>query len=164
MVALFFNLTAIGSVFEFAGSAGAVAIPASSVLTILLHHDKEGFQQFGLSYGSTMATVFALKPIVNEKRPDGGKWSFPSGHTASAFAGAVFLQRRYGWNYGAPAYVASWLVGLSRLYSNHHRPQDVLAGAMIGIAANLVFTKPYSHTHFQPLLLKHGAGMQLSFY
>lgn len=159
---LLVSLNSSADLFARAGTVGSIIIPASGLLTIWLHHDKEGLHQFALAYGSTLATVFILKPVIHRKRPTGGTWSFPSGHTASAFAGAAFLQRRYGWNYGAPAYVASWSVGLSRIFSDHHWPTDVLAGAMIGIASNLIFTKPDGHVHIQPFFLRQGTGIKLS--
>ncbi|MFN3689514.1 MAG: phosphatase PAP2 family protein [Fimbriimonadales bacterium] len=62
--------------------------------------------------------------------------SFPSGHTATAFALAfwVFLltrgTRHRLWGYGA--LLLAGLVGLSRIYRGVHYPSDVLAGALIG--------------------------------
>lgn len=46
---------------------------------------------------------------MSKDRPDdSGDDSFPSGHTDS-FMAATFIQQRYGWQYGLPAYVAaSW--------------------------------------------------------
>lgn len=63
--------------------------------------------------------------------------SFPSGHTATAFALAfwVFLitrRTRYRW-WGYGALLLAALVGLSRIYRGVHYPSDVLAGALIGI-------------------------------
>ena len=75
-----------------------------------------------------MAVVYVLKPIVDRQRPDGGSQSFPSGHSASAFAGAAFLQRRYGWSYGAPAYAVATFVAYSRVESKRHWTSDVIAG------------------------------------
>ena len=72
--------------------------------------DHHGLGQLGLAYASTMAVVYILKPIVDRTRPDGDGQSFPSGHAASAFVGAAFLQRRYGWRFGVPAYALANLV------------------------------------------------------
>ena len=85
-----------------------------------------------------------LKPTVCRERPFAVEdfqllipppenWSFPSGHTASAFAGAtaVLIHDR---RWGAVAMVYAALVGISRLYLCVHWPTDVIAGALIGIA------------------------------
>lgn len=63
--------------------------------------------------------------------------SFPSGHTATAFALAFWLfmlvrgTRYRFWGYGA--LLLAGLVGLSRVYRGLHYPSDVLAGALIGV-------------------------------
>jgi membrane-associated phospholipid phosphatase len=60
--------------------------------------------------------------------------SFPSGHTASAFAfatGAAHAQPMLS----APLRVLAMLVGYSRVHTGVHYPADVLAGAFIGVSA-----------------------------
>ncbi len=58
--------------------------------------------------------------------------SFPSGHTASAFAlaTAIFLINK---KLGVLMFVLSSLVGLGRVLSNVHYPLDVLGGLVLGI-------------------------------
>jgi membrane-associated phospholipid phosphatase len=65
--------------------------------------------------------------------------SFPSGHTASVFALAVFLilALPYRW-YSWLVLFAAILVGYSRIYLSQHFPSDVWAGAVIGSISGLV--------------------------
>lgn len=143
------------------GSLGAIALPASGLLAAAAHKDKQGALQLAKAYGLTMAVVYVLKPIVDRQRPDGGSQSFPSGHSASAFAGAAFLERRYGWSYGVPAYAVATFVAYSRVESKRHWTSDVIAGGAIGIASNLVFTRRHSNVVVQPTVAPRGAGLTL---
>jgi hypothetical protein len=77
----------------------------------------------------------AIKYSVQRRRPDGGRYSFPSGHTASAFATAEVLRRHFGWKAGLPAYLGAAYIAASRLSERQHYLSDVLFGAGIGIAA-----------------------------
>src|SRR5262245_21251890 len=108
-----------------------------------------------------MALVYVLKPTIDRRRPDGGHQSFPSGHAASAFAGAAFLERRYGWSCGVPAYAVATFVAWSRVEAKRHWTSDIVAGGAIGIASNLVFTHGRSVQTVQPLIVRHGAGLEL---
>jgi membrane-associated phospholipid phosphatase len=130
---------------ETAGSVGAILLPVGAAGGAILAHDHRGLGQLAAAYASSMAVVYVLKPLVDRTRPDGGHQSFPSGHAASAFAGAAFLQRRYGWRLGVPSYLIASFVGYSRVEAKRHYTSDVVAGAAIGIAANFVFTHPRQH-------------------
>jgi membrane-associated phospholipid phosphatase len=76
-----------------------------------------------------------IKFSVRRTRPDGTVLSFPSGHTAAAFATASVLKAELGWKVGAPAYAAAAWVGASRMHARRHYLSDVIAGATIGIMA-----------------------------
>lgn len=122
--------------------------------------------------GAVMATALALdgllvnvclKPLIDRARPyelgvalnlitaHPNDPSFPSGHTAAAFAAAVALlpgpKKAYR---GMLIYAA--LMGLSRLYLLMHYPTDVLAGAVCGVLCGLLAVKIW-----KPLLKQKGA-------
>jgi hypothetical protein len=88
--------------------------------------------------------TFSLKRITAVPRPDTKELtSFPSGHTAQAFAAATFMAREYGhksiW-YSIGAYTVATGVGAMRVMNNRHWVSDVLVGAGIGIlSTNLVY-------------------------
>ncbi len=82
-------------------------------------------------------TVFSVKKLSYQLRPDGSNYySFPSGHTAEAFASAEFLYQEYKnvspW-YGMAGYAMAAATGYLRMYNNKHWLGDVIAGAGIGI-------------------------------
>jgi len=63
------------------------------------------------------------------------------------FADAAFIQRRYGWKWGVPAYLLSAYVGWGRTYAKKHDWWDVAAGAVIGAGSAYIFTRPFAKEH-----------------
>ena len=81
-----------------------------------------------------------LKLATNRTRPDGQGYSFPSGHTSSAFATAAVLQGHLGWKVGIPAYAIASYVASSRMANYRHYVSDVVFGVGIGVAAGRATT------------------------
>ena len=135
---------------ENAGQAVAIAIPVMAGGVALLHDwDWVGVKELAVDTGLTVGTALLLKQIVREQRPDGSDWhSFPSDTAALAFAPASFLWDRYGWQYGAPAYLLAGYVGYERVNSKQHHWWDVAASAGIGWAYSRLITTRYTHRRF----------------
>ena len=94
-----------------------------------------------------LITNVVFKPLFARTRPyeviDGlvllvGRqkdYSFPSGHSCAAFAGAAVCYRLLPRRYGIGFMVLAGLLAFSRLYVGVHYPSDVLGGIIIGLLA-----------------------------
>ena len=135
---------------ETAGDILQLVLPATAGGLTLAYRDWTGTLQFGESAGLTLGTTYLLKYTTGERRPTGsGHDSFPSAHTSISFCAAEFMRKRYGLEYGIPAYAAAAFVGYSRVEAREHYPHDVVAGAAIGIVSSYIFTRPYKGWHVQ---------------
>lgn len=88
----------------------------------------------------TVLTTTLLKAIIREPRPAAGnnnRDSFPSGHTASAFAFASVVGTEHEWYWGTAAYTLAGFVAWSRINDNAHRLHDVVGGAVVGLTWGL---------------------------
>ncbi|MBE0392401.1 phosphatase PAP2 family protein [Flavobacterium sp. PL002] len=137
-------------------------LPAASVygLNVMGIKGKSNFKDRTLilatSYLLVVATTLPLKSITQIQRPDGSSYnSFPSGHTATAFAGAEFLWQEYKdvsiW-YGVSGYIVATGTGFFRMYNDRHWLTDVAAGAGIGILCTK--TAYWLYPKLQKLLFK----------
>jgi membrane-associated phospholipid phosphatase len=143
--------------WERAGDAVAVLLPAGALGTGTLKKDPEGIRQFAASFALDVGVTYGLKYTIEKERPDGSnRRSFPSAHTSVAFQSAAYLQRRYGWTYGAAAYLAASFVGYSRVRAEKHFTEDVLAGAAIGVASSWLFVTPYENVSLTPVAGREG--------
>ncbi|MDR2282012.1 MAG: phosphatase PAP2 family protein [Sphingobacterium sp.] len=98
----------------------------------------------GTSTAITAVVNYGLKQLFKRKRPfrkynnfvavtQASGYSFPSGHTSSAFSNAVSLSQAYPkWYVIAPSLLWSSSVAYSRMYLGVHYPSDIAAGALLG--------------------------------
>lgn len=154
-------------VLESSGDILQLALPITAGIMTLIEKDYQGSKKLAFSYTTALVITYSLKEIVHKQRPEGRALfdSFPSGHTTSAFSGASFIQRRYGWKYGKYAYILAGVVGLSRMEGpdGWHDIWDVLGGAAVGIGSTYLFTKPYQKHKIDLGLASDGKNYLLSF-
>ena len=131
-----------------------VIAPGSLILNGYVNNDKIMMRngvKTGVAIGLNVLLTSGLKYAINRPRPfeqypndivkrtHAGKYSFPSGHTSTAFATATALTlSTKKWYVALPSYAYACAVGYSRMRLGVHFPSDVLGGMVIGIGTSLL--------------------------
>lgn len=124
-----------------ASNIGRDALIAAALGVPAVQRDWPGDFQAGGSILLAGGAAYGLKHAFPEERPDRSDHrSFPSGHSAEAFAAAATLENRYGWKAGLPAFAAATFVAAARVEARKHHWYDCLAGAAIGTSSGLLLT------------------------
>ena len=132
-----------GPVVELGESLRTI-IPGTAYMTSLAAKDYRGVVFMGLHHAASSVVTKAFKGGIGQRRPgDQDARSFPSGHTNMAFAGAAFMQQRYGPRWGIPSYISALIVGWSRVYGNKHYANDIIGSASIGMISAWAIVPPY---------------------
>ena len=147
-----------GTPFELGAAFATYAIGRSL--------DKPGVMSFGgdLIRAQVMAELLTvgIKEGTRRPRPQGSGFSFPSGHTSTAFASATVIQQHFGWKFGVPAYAVATYVAASRVEMRRHYLSDVAFGAALGIVAGRTVTIGREHKFtLTPISSNDGAGAGL---
>lgn len=127
--------------------------------------DKEGRRQWFWSTLSSTALTGALRLAFNDteygERPNGHPYGFPSGHMAFLVPSPAFLWDRYGWKYGAPAYLATGYVAYVRVDEHRHHWRDIIAATALSIGISKLIVSPYDEQRAQwtPVLGPDYAGL-----
>lgn len=116
--------------YRFLGVLVIVAIAITTVEVEVLKHLVARPRPF---------TILPIDPVLVSEKP---MVSFPSGHTAASFAGAVVLA------FGLPRFrkyfvILAVLIAVSRLYLAVHFFTDVVSGAFIGALTAVVVLYVY---------------------
>jgi decaprenylphosphoryl-5-phosphoribose phosphatase len=132
--------------FSRLGEHGAVWLGLGGAGMALDRAGRSRWRRAGGVVGVTYALNTAIKLLVHRPRPQlpglgpltttPTRFSFPSAHASTSFAGALAYSRL-----GAPAaplYLLAGSLACSRLYLGVHYPSDVLAGALLGLAVAAV--------------------------
>lgn len=108
--------------------------------------------------------VQGIKVAVQRPRPTGECCSFPSGHSAAAFAAASVLERHLGYRGSWPAILGAFYVGASRLVDNRHFLSDVMFGAAVGTASGwtVVGRDGWNEIQVQPVPVNKGMMLEFS--
>ncbi len=110
------------------------------------------------------AITQGLKYAVGRDRPDGGRYSFPSGHTSAMFATATVIRHRFGWKAGLAGYAAGAYVGAGRLSERQHHLSDVIFGAALGTVAGRAVSISHSrHARLTAMVMPVRGGVTVLF-
>jgi membrane-associated phospholipid phosphatase len=122
-----------------------LALPATAYLLTWTANDRDGAWALTRSLGLSALSTLALNSVIDKDSPNGkSDDAFPSGHSTIAFSSAAFVQRRYGWKKGIPAYLVASYVGWLRVETDDHDYADVIGGAAVGILSSYLFTEPFN--------------------
>lgn len=146
-------------------------VPLGALWLTHAKDDRAGRDQYLWSMGTTLVVVNGARLLFNEheygERPNGHPYGFPSGHLAFVGAGAAFLQDRYGWRWGAPAWAAAGWTAYVRVEDDHHRWRDVIVASVVAVGVSQYFVTRHPDLTVKPLFRLGGgddtAGLRLEY-
>jgi membrane-associated phospholipid phosphatase len=131
-------------------------VPLTGLVLAYFTDDIEGEKQWFRNTGLNLAVSTTLRLAFDQtswgERPNGGRDSFPSGHESFIMSGAAFLGERYGWKWGAPAYLAAGYVGYVRVNEHKHHWRDVIASGALSYGIALLTVTPENTTYLAPVI------------
>ena len=143
------------------GNGGCIWIITAILLLISKKKRKVGFMCLYALLFSHLLNIMILKKLFMRARPyeiidqmivlipSPRGMSFPSGHTATAFACAWTMWKQLPKKIGGLAMILASLIGFSRLYLGVHYPTDVIAGVLIGMIASIVVDMGSKQQHME---------------
>lgn len=171
-------LSAILKVITTLGEGGIIFILLALILLFTKKYRKAGFAMIVALGVMVICNNLILKEILARPRPFNltfdwwnevykfpdivsrpDSYSFPSGHTSSAFAAAIALVW-YDKKIGIPTTIFAFIMGFSRIYVEVHYCTDVIAGMLVGIIYAIIgiliakWLYPYFEKIFENILGK----------
>ena len=155
-----YPLTGVMEIVTTAGRDGLLWGAIGAILAVAGRLDVRGLLQLWAALAlALVVSDHIVKPIAARERPFRSNpaitvighrshdSSFPSGHTAAAFAGAFALSRF------APGGRLIWwttavAIAYSRVYLGEHYPLDVAIGAAIGLCSAALLGWAFGRVHF----------------
>jgi membrane-associated phospholipid phosphatase len=132
------------------------AIPVTALAIAYFKDDTEGEKQWLRNLLANQLLTSVARLGFNEtslgERPNGNGYGFPSGHVAFAGSGASFLEERYGWRYGVPAWLLTGYVAWVRVDNRDHHWRDVVASSALAFGVAKLFVTPENATHLAPVI------------
>ncbi|AHF06084.1 phosphatase PAP2 family protein [Desulfitobacterium metallireducens] len=136
-------------ILTFLGNLGLIWILIAVGLLFLPQYRKVGFMVICALILSSILGDELLKNLIQRPRPFVAdpaaqllitkplSYSFPSGHTASAFAAAGILAKMVKKYRGYVIALAS-LIAFSRMYLFVHYPTDIIGGIIVGLFSSKI--------------------------
>ena len=135
--------------FSWLGDFGLIWIVLAAVLLGIPKTRRLGLTIAAALLVDLLLCNLLIKPMVARTRPydintlielmvkKPFDYSFPSGHTAAAFAAvsAMFFAKSHLW---IPSGILAILIAFSRMYLYVHYPTDIIGGIVVGIVSGAV--------------------------
>jgi membrane-associated phospholipid phosphatase len=151
-------------VSEIPGHVVMAALPVTALAIAYFKDDTEGEKQWLRNLLANQLVTSVARLGFNQTswgtRPNGDGYGFPSGHVAFAASGASFLEERYGWEYGVPAWLLTGFVAYVRVDNNDHHWRDVVASSVLAYGIGKLFVTPENATHLAPVIGPEFIGMR----
>jgi hypothetical protein len=127
------------------GESIAYSLPVAAVTVSLLHDDDwTGIEEYSFVGLSTLGTTAFIRHFIHEKSPDGqSHHAFPSLQAAVGSPAESYLWRRYGWQYGLPAFILEHSASFLLDRAGKHHFVDGLAVSAISAGFSWMAVTPY---------------------
>jgi membrane-associated phospholipid phosphatase len=146
------------------GTLAIVAMADTAIFTTVMKYAADRVRPQSTGLGNESGEFWP------DGRHYGSATSFPSGHTANAFAVAHVIADEYpGWKVKLAVYSVAAATGFERVAAREHFPSDVLIGGAVGyLIGGYVFdhhsSRSKAHLTISPIMARRGAGISVHLF